>query len=88
METPPPDPKQAETAPAALSPEDVVNPLFPAARSGPTAVSAAARQKQIPSSDHEGFRALLARPDGKTNSWVISGFEKRHGAWRGKKGNR
>ena len=32
------------------------NPLFPAARSGPTAVSAAARQKQIPSSQGVGSR--------------------------------
>jgi hypothetical protein len=28
----------------------LINPLFPALRSGPTAVSGAARQKQIPSS--------------------------------------
>ena len=38
-----------------------INPLFPAARSGPTAVSAAARQKQIPSSQTSPPASRYAR---------------------------
>ena len=57
------------------------NPLFPALRSGPTAVSGASRQKQIPSSGTDGAGAGMAESgfprtrDGAlmTFSWLSTG---------------